>query len=346
MARSTKRLRTAHETTAAYAASQPLFDALRSGVNRTDEQHALLSNARDTVQQTHVKLADAISDGNTDHNKSYVGNIVKAWRSATLSYVEIFDALAEASAAEPSAGTPAREGYAQFVKMARTAKDATNVAMEFVLSEEKQVRLAEASAQENESEDEVKSETNAFTDPDDHKDIQALQKQLDDMQRALRGTDQQANIRQRLEESKQKHEKKLLALRAKKKQAQEKPTTNGTSAASAEPTSILPEATPKVEYEDVSAQVEARLKAKRDKREAAKKEKKRKRESGDSNGFGIPKAGDTAAVVEKPVKKKSKANGVATEEDVVATKEKRRKSSGAADAGEDGRWSKKAKTRS
>ena len=63
---------------------------------------------------------------------------------------------------------------------------------------------------------------------------------------------------------------------------------------------------PDVQYEDVSAEVEARLKAKEEKKKAKKSEKKRRRESGDSSMIhaeGLPNGNS-----ERPKKKKARAN--------------------------------------
>lgn len=125
-------IKTKRRSTAAYAASQPLFDALRNGMQRLADQRANLQVARDTVQKLHVKLpTESISTDGTDSHEKYMDGAVKAWRMATESYAEIFEALAEVTAAEPSAGRDKSEGHEAFVKMASTAREAYEAAMDW-----------------------------------------------------------------------------------------------------------------------------------------------------------------------------------------------------------------------
>lgn len=125
-------IKTKRRSTAAYAASQPLFDALRNGMQQLADQRASLEVARDTVQKLHVKLpTESISTDGTDSHEKYMDGAVKAWRMATKSYAEIFEALAEVTAAEPSAGRAKSEGHEALVKMASTAREANEAAMEW-----------------------------------------------------------------------------------------------------------------------------------------------------------------------------------------------------------------------
>ena len=355
MARGTKRVKVDHDSTAAYAASQDLFDALRFAVDRTNKQHAHLSNARDVVQQTHVKLADSISDGGTSQHVHYIDRIIQAWRFATVSYVDIFDALAEASAAAPNEGKVMREGHESFVKMARIAAEANDMANSFVLYEEKHNRQPEDIVQEDAVSGEDENESDAPSDSSVHQsdgveatNITAVdsmsnrptlrrgrQQAKPEALQELNPNGKEAKFKKRVEVARDKHEKKLLALRAKMKQAH---GSQGTSKTSNKQGSTLQSAGV-VEYEDVSEQVEARLRAKQSKREAAKKEKKRKRESGDSCGVDLRE--DEVVVVEKPAKKRSKSEGIGREVQIVAVKGKRQKHG--LDDGEGGRTNKRAK---
>lgn len=336
MARVTKRIKVTHDSTAAYAASQPLFDALRHATDRTSKQHALLSNARDVVQQTHVKLADAISDGDASQRARYVDCAVKAWRSATESYAEIFDALAKASAAEPSEGRGAREGHESFMKMASMAAEANGIAKSFALYEEQHASNPEgitpqaAKADDESASDASDADEGADQDvsmesvPNEELPQQAIPK--DSKQKA-----KEANHKKRVEDARHKHEKKLLALRAKMKNK----GAPGPSKVS------KVQNTEQVEYEDISGEVEARLKAKEAKREAAKKEKKRKRGSGDSFGVDEPEATSRGNIP----KKKSKVDVPANDTEIVAIKEKRGKKARAAEEDAGGKKPKRLKTK-
>ena len=82
-----------------------------------------------------------------------------------------------------------------------------------------------------------------------------------------------------------------------------------------------------IQYEDVSAEVAARLKAKADKKKAKKQEKKRKRESGDSQL-------DPVALAEKPEKKKPKTFTNSAFNDASPGKRKQNDTVAAAASGE------------
>jgi hypothetical protein len=356
MARGTKRVKVDRDSTAAYGASQPLFDALRLAVNRTSEQHVHLSDARDVVQQTHVKLAESISDGDSSQHTRYIDCAIKAWRSATASYADIFNALAKASAAEPGEGKPMREGHELFVKMAGVAADANSMAKSFVLCEEKQNGQPDHIGQNAATNEESENESDAHSDGNvHHGDVyeDTHDTAVDSMsnQPTLKRGRQQAKpgalqdlklngkgskFKKRVEEARNKHEKKLLALRAKMRQAQ---GGQATSEKAHQQAPTIPGAGT-VEYEDVSEEVHARLKARQAKREAAKKEKKRKRDSGDSYGVDLR---EDEGVYEKPAKKRTKSNGPGNEVAIVAVKEKRQKHGREVDDGDGGRMNKRAK---
>ncbi|KAH9845035.1 hypothetical protein Tdes44962_MAKER10498, partial [Teratosphaeria destructans] len=97
---------------------------------------------------------------------------------------------------------------------------------------------------------------------------------------------------------------------------------------------------PGIEYEDLTADVEARLHAKADKKKARKqqlKEKKRKRESADSNA---PDLAGFLARAEKPAKKRTRA-----EADPPPTPHAKRKTDLPADMHDGGETRKKRKKR-
>ncbi|KAK3691565.1 hypothetical protein LTR37_018574 [Vermiconidia calcicola] len=132
----TKRAQPGRESRAAYAASQPLFDALRTACVRVGEQSQNLAIARDMVQQLHIKLPETGSHADYASYERSINGAVKAWRAATESYAEIFAALAKVTAAQPSEGKQARHGHTDFEAMARTSAAAKSAAHAFDLYEE------------------------------------------------------------------------------------------------------------------------------------------------------------------------------------------------------------------
>lgn len=121
------------QATAAYAASQPLFDSLRIAFVRVGEQKQHLSIARDIVQNLHVHLPDPNSKPDIDRHERYIDCAVKAWRSASEVYSDVFESLAKATAAVPEEGRAERDGHAMFAEMARTATAAKETAKTFKL---------------------------------------------------------------------------------------------------------------------------------------------------------------------------------------------------------------------
>jgi hypothetical protein len=146
----------------------------------------------------------------------------------------------------------------------------------------------------------------------------------------IKPNSKETRFRKRMEEARNKHEKRLLALRAKMKGTA---TTSDKQA----PTTLDAGS---VEYEDVSEQVEARLKAKQARREAAKKEKKRKRDSGDSHGVEVR---DDEVVVDNPAKKRSRSDRPGSAFALVAVKDKRQKHGREVDDADGGSTAKRAK---
>lgn len=139
--------KTLRDSTAAYVASQPLFDALRHGVLRTGEQASKLTIARNVVQNLHVGVINDEDKvmGEAQHQR-YMDCAVKAWRSATAVYADIFEALADVTAAEPNEGRAERHGHADFAEMARLADEANKHAKKFKLYEEVEMEKAQAAA--------------------------------------------------------------------------------------------------------------------------------------------------------------------------------------------------------
>ena len=440
----------ARQSTAAYAASQPLFDALRIGFTRVGEQKASLSIARDLVQHLHVKLPDSDSWTERDRHHRYIDCAVKAFRSATEIYADVFQALAKVTAAEAAEGRGERNGHAEFAEMARTAAEAKSAARMFVLYEdiaradaETEAAVAEEGevdedsddsedikSEESDSDDNVSASGSSTSNPhDEEKEDQAPvdttptnsillqllgkrplleeppQKKSDqpphkaprlsekikydsqgrkilwdrgaeepnvpygtlgssekkawkaEKRRQRRDKKQAKRAGKMVEEAKRKHFStgaNGVPLKPDRRapkgyfEGNSKPvfnrdyiSLNGTAGPEPEPASLPTRepAQPAVAYEDVSAEVEARLKAKEEKKAVLKKEKKRKRESGDS----FEAAGEAETKPEKPSKKKVRSEGVDGEADVMAKKEKRKKHEREADEGVDGEGRKKRK---
>ena len=161
----------AREATAAYAASQPLFDALRIGFIRVGEQKASLSIARDIVQHLHVKIPDHTSQNERNRYERSIDCAVKAWRSATEIYAEIFEALAKATAAEVNEGRVEKNGHAEFEEMARTAAEAKSAARAFVLHED--IAKPNGKGGEDEGTDETSESESDDEDEDDSEDSES-----------------------------------------------------------------------------------------------------------------------------------------------------------------------------
>ena len=143
MARAQKQ-KLARQSTAAYAASQPLFTAIKQGFERLGEQRAALVVARDLVQNLHVKIVHEGSIGERQNHMRYVAGIVTAWISAAEVYTNIFRQLANNTAADPTEGKPASKNHEDFVSMLDTAILAGKTARQMHLDEEIDVPVVKA----------------------------------------------------------------------------------------------------------------------------------------------------------------------------------------------------------
>lgn len=405
------------QATAAYAASQPLFDALRMAFVRVGEQKAHLSIARDIVQNLHVKLPAQDPTTANDNHARYMDCAIKAWRSATEVYAEVLVSLAKLTAADATEGREERGTHASLAEMARQVEEANIAAKRFVLFEDRaQARNGKMNSvsagskrkwqdeeepengeededSEHDSEDgsDVSSASNPFeevgkteergqsrSDPTPTNPIllQLLGKRpVDSEEQSQPANDEPPQKMQRLSESikNDKNDGKILwdegAEKAdvpyaplgskekkswkaeKRRQKLEKKTSIRTKkvmedaragrgeavldkGAHVEDTSkpqfegdyvslnagLTSEPAPNVEFEDVSAEVDARLKAKEEMKKAMKEEKKRKRESGESVEArnGVAEGKD-----EKRKKKRTKSDGGVAAQ--AAVKDERKK---------------------
>ncbi|KAK4546331.1 hypothetical protein LTR36_002008 [Oleoguttula mirabilis] len=408
MARASRQ-KLARESTAAYAASQPLFDVLRNGTNKIGEQKFLLTQARDLVQNMHVKLVNANGNDDAEKHDRYVDHVVKAWRSATLVYSTIFEELASITAPDATEGRAASKGHEEFMAMSATVEAAKKLAMSYkptgtppTMQPPRNARVEDVEVDEEEdksgdndlsgsspAQTKVTQPLPAFSmkpgaasrsvdgsfdgaekgsnaTPNDPHSLASHSKRplsTDDGndQRPGKAQKLSANIpldshgkkvfwergasqpnvpfaelgaadknAWRAEKSRQKREKRSIKARSVATAASSdgKPLDpDRAEGAAVDPNSLSAgkeNTVPGVEYEDVSAEVEARLKAKEERKKAKKEEKKRKRDSGAS----VLEATPSEVGVEKPKKKKvkaetaddGKANGV-----VVDKLEKRKK---------------------
>lgn len=262
--------RPVREINAAYAASQPLFDALRKGGSRSDQSKIHLAKARDTVQKLHVKLVDTNKADDAAKHEQYVHCIVKAWTNATEIYCEIFDELCNISAADPAQGREAGARHEQFKAMAETAAAARKVAQSFREGESastpatKQTKIA---APKSLKRDREHSAVETAAEP---KEAMSREERRRKRQKkrpdAAPAADEMAASAEPTANMK--------ATRIAKEADERLPTQSETQSAAGKESAV--------EYEDVSAEVAARLAAKEEKRKAKQAEKKRKRDSGDS----------------------------------------------------------------
>lgn len=372
-----QRQKLARESTAAYSASQPLFDALRSGANQIGEQKFLLTQARDLVQTVHVKLVNTQGNADAEKQDQYVDHIVKAWRSATEVYSAVFEELASITAADATEGRAASKGHEEFTAMSASVEAAKKVAMSYKLAESQPTtKSRKATAESVGSGEEVGQSTSEkgksaratpsnshllplhgkrkLPSEDSKSDVQPPAK----MQKLSEGIrvdssgkkvfwergaskpnvpfatlDASEKKAWRAEKARQKREKKKAKSMAKSSATISTETGAGTDGRplrlggrakdyedniTAEEPAFAQDyvpldaetrpagkenTVPGIEYEDVSAEVEARLKAKEERKKAKKDEKKRKRESGAS----VVDAAPTETALQKPKLKKVKA---------------------------------------
>ncbi|TKA52378.1 hypothetical protein B0A55_13384, partial [Friedmanniomyces simplex] len=125
------RLKPDREATAAYAASQPLFDALKTASDRAGEQRVHLAKARDLVQNLHVNLVDTTKTDDAQKHEQYVECLMKAWTSATEAYCGVFEELCRITAPDATVGRAAGKGYEHFKIMADTATAASKQAKSY-----------------------------------------------------------------------------------------------------------------------------------------------------------------------------------------------------------------------
>ncbi|USW50375.1 hypothetical protein Slin15195_G036940 [Septoria linicola] len=355
---SAKRPKIDRVSTAAFAASQPLFDTLRNARERLPDQGMHLTMAANLVQQIHVGLK--IEDGNNDieRHAKYMDAIVEAWRCATDTYCEVFSHLATITAEKPEEGRRAAASHVHFEKMLESAQLAQKLAKEFTLAREKPdlpivspKPNLEVEVEDDRSEVDEPPSSSLFP-PSQATPTPAAKKSIpttkydqsglrllweDGQLRVPMGTLTKAERKQWAAVQKlagrADHKKKISQV-VKSKHAN---GVNGVSEATSPQANGVNEeaatADVKAEVNDeataaLAAEVEARIKAKEEARAAKKAEKKRKRESGDSfvAADDAPEAIQTA-ISARPKKKKVKKSNHNPEQPAEAGANTKRKGS-------------------
>lgn len=322
------------QETAAYAASQPLFDVLRGAISRLDEQKLRLNDAKTTVQHIHVKVPQEHVENNGTLPGDYKDSLIAAWKSTTESYVRIFEQLCELTGPDPAAGKEAEDSYVGFQKLLYTAEAARTVAFERhaevkrkadTLSEDDS--SAESTATSNKRVKQATTEgasvkRTAESDPSPSQNTQRLAKRQrtttdsEEAQDAAAKADNSTSVNtvQRLKPKQIRKERRRRSLQNREQQQQQAPTqVDGVS----EPQQADTTATnniAQVQYEDISAELDARLRLKEEQKKSKKDAKKRKRESQGSMVLEAEPGAEreamearNKALAQKPAKKKSKA---------------------------------------
>jgi hypothetical protein len=327
------------QETAAYAASQPLFDVLRGAISRLDQQKAYLTGAKDTVQHIHVKVPQEHIENNGILRNDYRDALVTAWKVTTESYVRIFEQLCELTGPDPASGRQAEDSYAGFQKLLYTAEAARTIAFEQDAENTKAKGTAD-SGSESES-----SAPSKVTTPNKNKQTPAAvasskrtapsetSPSQQDVQRPAKKqrtttseasstpaekATSQANEKPNLNTVQRLKPKQIRKERKQRIQAHREQQEQQAAAAMPPPAAVQPPQPDttiiQAQYADVSAEVDARLRAKEEQKKAKKQAKKRKRDSQGSHILEAePGAEKEAAearrklLAQKPAKKRSKS---------------------------------------
>ena len=336
------------QETAAYAASQPLFDVLRGAISRLDDQKVHLTGAKDTVQHIHVKIPQEHIENNGTLPADYKDALITAWKSTTESYVRIFEQLCELTGPDPAAGRQAEASYTGFQKLLYTAEAARTVAFEQDEEITQAKRKAEGSSESdssasskattpNKKAKQTPAEVASVKRTAEPSPSQAVQRPIkrqrtteDASTPVAKPTSQTGqsselptiNTVQRLKPKQVRKERKRRNQQRQQEEVQQQ------APAMPPPTVLeLQKQRPVAEaqYQDVNAEVDARLRAKEEAKKAKKEAKKRKRDSSASHIIeaepGAEREATEAkakALAQKPAKKRSKSeNGEAVRADAV-----------------------------
>jgi hypothetical protein len=359
------------QETAAYAASQPLFDVLRGAISRLDDQKVHLTGAKDTVQHIHVKIPQEHIENNGTLPADYKDALIAAWKSTTESYVRIFEQLCELTGPDPAAGRQAEASYTGFQKLLYTAEAARTVAFEQDEEITQAKRKAEGSS-ESESTDSPNSpkattpnkKAKRKAEESNERESSASVKTTTPNKKAKQTPTEVASTKRTAEPSPSQAVQRPVKRQRTTEDAstpEEKPTSQASEPATINtvqrlkpkqvrkerkrrnqqrqqeevpqqatmpPPITVPEPQKPVAealYEDVNAEVDARLRAKEEAKKAKKEAKKRKRDSAASHIIeaepGAEREATEAkakALAQKPAKKRSKSeNGEAVRADTA-----------------------------
>nr|POE62399.1 hypothetical protein CFP56_68774 [Quercus suber] len=296
------------ETTAAYAVSQPLFDALRAATASIDEQKTHLTTARDLIQQVHIQTPHANGPQDIEKYELFLQSATQAWQCATEVFSNIFETLANVTGPDAATGREPSQEFEVFRTMAKTATDAKNAVAGYV------EKRAEGPVKVNLEGEAENVEPHAGRPKQDREN--GMPKSRKRAPSAAESMPLQHRPPKMLKVAKIASQDNLL--RSAIKGARE--TTD---------VKALPKLD--VEFEDVSTEVAARLKAKEEKKKAKKDAKKRKRESNDSFVEPTIPSHDTDNKPDKPRRKRAKAEEVvpSIKPAIEEVKPKRKKSEAA-----------------
>jgi hypothetical protein len=392
------------QETAAYAASQPLFDVLRGAISRLDDQKVHLTGAKDTVQHIHVKIPQEHIENNGTLPADYKDALIAAWKSTTESYVRIFEQLCELTGPDPAAGRQAEASYTGFQKLLYTAEAARTVAFE----QDEEITQAKRKAEGSSDSDSSAPSTTTPNTPNKKAKRKVGESNESESSASLKATTsnkkakpspaevastkrtaepspsqavQRPVKRQRTEDASIPEEKPTSQAsepatintvqrlkpkqvrKERKRRNQQRQQEEVQQQATMPPPTIHEPQQPVAEaqYQDVNAEVDARLRAKEEAKKAKKEAKKRKRDSSASHIIeaepGAEREATEAkakALAQKPAKKRFKSeNGEAVCADAAKSQPQKGKrgsdeANGQAAADEDvggARRSKRTKTK-
>nr|POF13635.1 hypothetical protein CFP56_02658 [Quercus suber] len=295
------------ETTAAYAISQPLFDTLRAATASINEQRLHLITARDLVQQVHIQAPHANGPQDVEKYDRFVESAIQAWQCATEAFSNIFEALANVTGPDATTGRESSQEYEVFRAMAKTAADAKDVVTGYGS------RRAETTVEERLANGAESAEPRGGDTAHSRKTGSA-----ENRKRATSIADSTPL---------QHRPPKMLKVVKSTPQVNMSQVVKGNAR---QATEIKNSTTPNVEFEDVSTEIAARLRAKEERKKAKKDAKKRKRESNDSFLESVGPFSNMDKT-DKPQRKKSKADEEVLHNEIksVEVEPKRKKSEAA-----------------
>ncbi|GAB7365455.1 hypothetical protein MBLNU230_g6528t1 [Neophaeotheca triangularis] len=108
--------------TTAYAASQPLFSAVRRTLENLSHQETALQTAKTLIQKLHVGIKDVNNSAELREHERYMDCCVQAFKMVTESYQEVFVELARITGPDEGTGKGKDEGFEAFEAMRDAAQ--------------------------------------------------------------------------------------------------------------------------------------------------------------------------------------------------------------------------------